>query len=171
MRRDYLVGRHHLLQLPAVEIAHVHVLDEPDHVPGAFEPPGQANDGVVVDPFLHHRVDLDGSQSGVGRPLDALEDAADAKAAAVHLLERVFIQRVQAHRDPVQARVPELLRLLRQQVAVGGEGQVFHAVDLREHGDQAAQVRAQQRLSPGDAHLPHSQAGEDPREAGDFPRS
>ena len=165
---DYLVGGYDFVQLPAVAVAHVHVLYEPHDVSGAFEIAGQVRDGVVVDPALHHGVYLDGRQAHVGGPLDGVEDAAGAEAPSVHLLEHFVVDAVQAHGDTVQSGILKVLGLLGQQVAVGGEGDVGDAVNCGNLGNQPRKVSAQQRLAAGDAGLGDPEPGEEPGQPRDF---
>src|SRR6516165_2089492 len=56
---DDLGGRDHLFQPPAVGGADVHVLDEPQHVPGVPEMRRHRQDRLLVDPAPDHHVHLD----------------------------------------------------------------------------------------------------------------
>ena len=62
MRSMISSAENHFVQLPAVAVAHVHVLDETDDVAGALEVAGEVYDGVVVDAALDHGVYLDRGQ-------------------------------------------------------------------------------------------------------------
>src|SRR5437879_8235016 len=62
---------------------------------------------------------------------------------------------------PVQASVVERLRLLRQQDAVGSQGEVLDPGIAPEHAHQSRQVLAQQGLAAGQAHLVHAELRED----------
>jgi hypothetical protein len=93
--------------------------------------------------------------------------AADARHRVVGVVDGAeggVLQRVEAHRDPLQPRPRQRCRLLREQRAVGGERQIQRR-DVRQHRHQPVQVAPHQRLAAGEAHLLHAQAGEQARQA------
>ena len=83
-----------MVPLPSVKVAHVHVLNEPDDMPGTLEVTSQVNNALLVNSLLHHRVDFDWSQSNFGGLLDAFQHPLGAESAPVHLLENVIVQGV-----------------------------------------------------------------------------
>ena len=103
IRSRISAGGNDVLAAPAVEVAHVHVLDEADDVPRPLEPAGEVDDAVVVHAALHDGVDLDGTEPGRLRRGDAFEHVGDAVAASVHRAEDLVVEAVQAHRHAVQA--------------------------------------------------------------------
>ena len=111
---------------------------------------------------------LIGSETDVGGGLDGVQDTAGAEAAAVHQLEDFVVDAVETDRDAVQARVLELLRLLGQQIAIGGEGDVRDALDVGHLGDELPQVGSQQGLAAGDAGLVYAELSEQTGDAGDL---
>src|SRR5204863_5440240 len=67
LRRDALhdlARRHDIVELPAVRVADVHVFNESDDVSRAAEAAREIDDGVLVEPALDHRIDLDWMQTG-----------------------------------------------------------------------------------------------------------
>src|SRR3990172_439898 len=78
-----------------------------------------------------------------------------------------FIEGIQAHRYPLQARRPEHGGLFCQQRAVGGERQV-HARDFREHRNQALEILPQQRFPAREAYFLHTVVPERTRKACNF---
>ena len=145
-----------------------HVFDEAHDVAALSEVAGEVNEGVVVDSFLHDGVDLDWAETGGFGGGDAFEDAPDAEAASVHLAEYGVVERVEAHGDAVQAGVAERGRLLRQQVGVGGHGEVANAVDVRKHRHKLLYLGAYQRLAAGETHLDDAKLREDASQAGNL---
>ena len=123
---------------------------------------------MIVDSSLDHGVNFDWRQSDLGRPLDPLEHPLGVEPTPVHRFENVVVQCVQADGDSIQPGLFQASRLVVQQVAIGGEGQVFNAGNLRQQADENVQVGAQQGLAPGDSQLVHAQTGEDPGQAVDL---
>src|SRR5207244_13118225 len=78
---------------------------------------------VVVQPALHDDVDFD-RQTGRGRCVDPVQYALDREVDVVHGAEGRVVERVEAHRDPTQTGVGELLRLVREQRPVRGEREI-----------------------------------------------
>jgi hypothetical protein len=128
----------------------------------------QVQQRVIVDAPLHHGIDLDGREPGAPRRLDAFQHLADAAETAAHLREHFRIERVQAHRDAVQARGLELGGVFRQQHAIGGERDVLDVRQLRQVADEIREVRPQQRLAAGDAQFLDAGAHEHARQAQDL---
>ena len=94
--------------------------------------------------------------------------SADAAEAAAHLREHVRVERVEADGDAIEAGGLELGGVLGEQHAVGGERDVLDAGQRREIADEIGEIRAQQRLAAGDAHLLHAGAHEHARQAQDL---
>ena len=113
---------------------------------------------MVVDSPADDGVYLDRPESRPFRRLDSLQNTLGAEVASVHLPENFVIQRVQANGNSLEARVRQLLGELRQEVSVGGHGQVFDAGNLGEHRHQLIDFGAYQGFTAGysrldDAHL------------------
>ena len=69
------------------------------------------------------------------------------------VLEPFPVERIQMDVDPPQSGVVELLGVLGQQDAVGGQGQVLDAGDRHQLANQLGEAFADQRLAAGDAQL------------------
>jgi hypothetical protein len=72
------------------------------------------------------------------RGVDALQHVGHRKVHVVHAPEDGVVQRVQADRDALQARVAQRLGLARQQRAVGGERDVQRLAVRRAQRGQLA---------------------------------
>ena len=103
----------------------------PEHM--AFRPavPDQIHHGGIVDPAVDHRIDLDRVETGPAGRFDSAQNIPRAEAVAGHLPENIFIQSIQADRDPVQARLAEGGGFFGQRDSVGGQGEIF---DPRQGG-------------------------------------
>ena len=163
---DDVGGRQHLVHAPAVGTADIHVFDEAQDVARMAEVARQRQDLVIVGAALDHAIHLDRRQARGGRGGDAVEHVAHGVIDVVHALESGVVDAVEADRDPVEAGILECPRLLRQQRAVGGQGD-FHG-ELRQLFDQVFEVAAQERLAAGDADLFHAEVDEDMGDAHDF---
>jgi hypothetical protein len=133
-------------------------------VAGVLPHAREAQDRVLVLAALHDAVDLDGTKAHGIRRRDACENRFGPDAAAVHALEDFVFVAVEAHGDALQAGGFEFVRLLFQQVAVGGEGKVAQAFERGESFDQARQLVTQQRFTAGDADLLDAELHEQPRQ-------
>src|SRR5256885_3416422 len=144
--------------------SHVHVLYEPHlRAFGATEL-DQISQLVVVEPADHHAVELQVLEAGVARGPDAGEHIS-VSCALREGEHPLGTERIEAHGDAPQARGAQRRRLLRDELAIRGQGQV---VDLRNPGDQADQGREvvpQQRLAAGEPYLAHAQPREHPHHA------
>src|SRR4051812_36878673 len=100
---DHLGGGNNVIHPPAVGAADIHELDEAHDVTGAAPALGHLQDAVVIHAALHHHVDLDRLQAGRRRGLDALDHLRHRKVGIVHGAEGGVIQRVETHRDALQA--------------------------------------------------------------------
>jgi hypothetical protein len=87
-------------------------------------------------------------------PRRDLEHAID-QSDVVHPPERGVIERVEADRDALEAGAARSGRLTCER-AVGRQRQIAQARERRDHGDQAVQVAAHERLAAGDADLLHT---------------
>src|SRR5690606_30884167 len=130
---------HNLFAPPAVACAHVHVLDEADHVPGAAETFDQARDLAVVDAALDHAVDLEAAEAGLFRRGDPGQHVADIATPARQAAEQLRVERVEADGQPLQAGLAQRARMACQQRAVGGHGQVVEPPDPRQPRDERRQ--------------------------------
>ena len=128
--------------------------------------PREVEHVVVVQPALHDDVDFD-RQTGRGRCVDPVEYALDREVDVVHGAEGCVVERVEAHRDPTQTGVGELLRLVREQRPVRGEREI-QVVDRGKQLDEPLDVAAYERLAARDADLAHAVGHERSREALDL---
>jgi hypothetical protein len=132
-------------------VPHVHVLDEAEDVAALPEEPRHREDALLVHPALDDHVHLHG-QSRLGGRLDSVEYPLHRKIHVVHRREHGVVERVEADRDALQARVPQGERLLREQRAVGRQRQV-ETVDRGELLDEALEFTPNERLATGDSDL------------------
>src|SRR3989449_1771127 len=150
---------HDLVPGPARRATHVHVLDEPYFgVVGAGEL-DQIGQLVVVESADHDRVELEPREARLPRRRDALEYVGVPRA----LGERehaLGAQRVEAHRHPLQARGPQLGRVLQEQQAVGRDGEVTDPRVASDHRDERREIVAEQRLAAREPDLVHPRACE-----------
>ena len=126
------------------------------------------DDRVLVHAALDDHVHLDGREARCGSGVDSGEDLIDGIADVVHRHEDGVVHRVEAHGHPIQAGLGQRFGLSFEQRAVGGEGQVFEALDLGQHGDQVLDPLSQQWLSPGEPDLGDPLGREDGGDAGDL---
>lgn len=119
--------------------------------------------GAVLDDHIH----LDRLQAHGSRCIDPAQHISHRKIHIIHAAESRIVQRIQAHRHPMQACGLQCLRLLRQQGTIRGQGQ-FHVWNFRQHFDQMLDIPPQQRLPAGQAYLAYPQPGKDARHPHDF---
>ena len=81
--------------------------------------------------------------------------------ATGHLAEAGGAQRIEADGHAAQASALERVGLIGKEDAVGGEREIVDARILRQQGDEAIEILAQQRLAAGEAHAGDAQARED----------
>ena len=107
---------------------------------------------------LHDGVELDAAgEADRLRRLDAAEHVFQCAAAAAHAVEQRGVEGVQAHRDAIQPGVAQVLRMARQQHAVGGHRQIGDAGDTPQPRHQLGQLGPQQWLAAGEAQLAHAE--------------
>jgi len=80
---------------------------------------------VIVHPALHDGIDLDGSELGAARLLDAGEHLIDAAETARSCARTPGVQAVQTHGDALQARRLELARVASEQHPAGVSANVL----------------------------------------------
>ena len=119
-----------------------------------------------MTPLLDNSVHLYGVKAHLSGCVDALKDPFDPISAPVHLPEDLVVKAIEAHRHPLESGVLQGLRLLGQQVAVGGKGQVFDAVHAGEQANQVVDAASHQRLPSGQPYLGGPQTHEYTRQAG-----
>src|SRR2546422_610577 len=149
-----------LVHRPVRRAPDIHVLDEAHlaaHAPPVLD---QVYELVIVVAANGHSVELQPLESDPHRPLDAFQNLPEGIPPRQGL-EPFGLEGVQAHGHPVQAGVQERLSLLRQQDAVGRQGEVLDPGIAPQHADQDRQVLAQQGLAAGQAHLVHAELRED----------
>ena len=96
------------------------------------------------------------------------EHGREVAAAAVHLLEDLLVEAVEAHREALQACGLELGRVLGEPRAVGRERDVLDTLEARERGDDLDDVAPQQRLAAGEPDLLDAELREQARDALDL---
>jgi hypothetical protein len=99
--------RHHVLHAPAVAGAHVHVFDEAQHVAVLAREGRERQHLVLVHAALHDAVELDAFEARRARGRRGPRARRRAAAAAGHRGEAFGIQRIQAHGEPMQARLAQ----------------------------------------------------------------
>ena len=137
-------------------------------MPAPFEVAGHVENRVLVHVTLNNTVDLDRSQTSIGRDINGLQDGANRKADVIHLLEGGVVHGVETHGHPVQASVGQCRRLAGQQRGVGGEGEVLHPIHQGDHPDQVVDPFAQQWFPPSDPDLVDPAGDEGPNNRDDL---
>ena len=165
---DNFCGGHDLIHVPVVAIAHVHKFDESQDVFRVVEVLREVDNEVVVDAFLNDRVDFYGAKARLFGSADAFEYALGAMGATAHEIKGLVVNRVEAHGEAVQTGVFEALRFGGEEIAIGGEGEVLYAVDLREFGDEGFEVSTQEGFAAGDPDFVDAEIDKNSGEAGDF---
>ena len=131
-------------------MADVHVLDEADGATGPAEVASHGQDGLLVPAALHDHVDLDGPEPRLLRCRDPLHHAGHREVGVVHAAEGGIVERVEGDRHSVETRVRQ--RLLTQQHAVGGHGDVEGGIEVADHRHQLLELHPDQRLATGEAN-------------------
>ena len=116
---------------------------------------------MIVDTSLHHAVDLDRFEARSLGGRDALENAIHGESGAVHLVEDLGVEAVEADGDSAQSRSLERFGPSRKQTGVGRDRDVDLRVEGGETSDQLVKPMAQQRLAAGDAELLDPEAQEE----------
>src|SRR5579863_9151436 len=164
---DHVVGQQNPAAVPQPLRIQRHELDIADLDAALAPETGQRHD-VRFDQILHGDcVDLDRAVPHPLAGLDAGQDAVEIVAAR-DLLEALPVERVQMHVDAPQAGIVEFPSLLGEQHAVGGQRQIFDALNRRQFADQLRQILAKQRLSAGETQLAHAQGDRDAHETLDL---
>jgi hypothetical protein len=139
---------------------------------GALEVPRHVDDLAVVHPALDHHVQPDRPEARRVRGVDAVEHPAHREAHVVHPLEQLVIERVDRHRDALQAGGLQRIRLHREGRAVGGQREVERLALGRADGgqllDELLDPAAQQRLATRQTQLVHAVRGGDRGDARDL---
>ena len=103
-----------ILRAPVIAIADVHELDEAHDHGRAAEVLDQIERRVIVHAALDDGVDLDRREAGGDGGIDAGEHLIERGEAAAHAREHLLVQRVQAHRDALQAVGLQIDRIARR---------------------------------------------------------
>ena len=168
---DHLRGGNDVGHAPAVGGAHVHVLDEAGDDARVAEVFADADDFGLVHSALDDGVDLD-AKAHVGRKPDVVEHFGGGKAHVVEALEDAFVERVEADRDAVEARVAQGLRLLVKDGGVRRERDVDVAAVGRpepaQFCDKFLEALSEQGLAAREAQLLDAVGDHDARDAQDF---
>ena len=138
--------------------SHVHVLDEPDLGAVAAAELDQSHELVVIGAADDDGVELEAGEERRGGA-DAGEHAIELVQAG-ELLKPIAVQRIQADRQAMKARVLQRLRVVGQEHAVGRHGEIADARTRRQPRHQVGHVAAEQRLAAGEPHLVHAQIEE-----------
>ena len=141
----------------------IHVLDESEDASCPAEERGHRDDAVRVQAAAHDHVHLHRPQPRDVRGLDPRQHRRDREVDVVHAAEHRVVERVEAHRDPPQARFSQRPCLASEERAVRREREV-HVGNRREARDERLEVTPYQRLASGEAELAHTERDEDPRE-------
>ena len=165
---DNFCGGHDLIHVPVVAIAHVHELDKSQDVFRVVEVLREFNNEVIVDAFLNDRVDFYILKARLFGSADAFEYALAAMGATAHEIKGLVVNRVEAHGEAMQTGVFEALRFVGEEIAIGGEGEVVNAIDLRQFRDEGFEVPAQEGFTAGHADLGDAEIDKNSGEAGDF---
>src|SRR5690625_2054826 len=132
--------RHHVIEPPAVGVAHVHEFDKTQHVAAAAKIFGHGFDAMIVHAALDHHVDLDRVKAGGGGVIDAGQHALDRKLDVVDGLKGVVVQRIEADGnalEPGPGQAPCLFG--GKQRSVGGQADVVNAGNVGQQGNQVFQ--------------------------------
>ena len=81
------------------------------------------------------------------------EHGREVATAAVHLLEDLLVEAVEAHGEPLQPCGLELHRVLREPRGVGGERDVLDALEGAERSHDLDDIAPQQRLAAREPDL------------------
>ena len=123
---------------------------------------------MIIDPLHHHDVQLHRTEAGTNRRSDSFEHSLEIDTQAAEPRERLGIQGVQAHRDPPETRPPQSLGFLGQEISIGGERQIFQALERRQGLDETLDLGPEQGLASSQANLLDSQVDKQPRHPRDL---
>jgi len=130
-------------------IAEGHVFDEADGDKAIEGQTGEIGEFGVVDAAHGDAIDFDGGETDFFGTVEAAEDGGEI-AGAGYLFKAMGIEAVDADGDSVEACGAEGLCQVGEELAVGGKGEVFDAVDLAEHFDEFDEAVADGWLAPGE---------------------
>lgn len=130
-------------------IAEGHVFDEADGDAAVESQAGEIGEFGVVDAAHGDAIDFDGGKADFFGAVEAAEDGGEI-AGAGYLFKAIGIEAVDADGDSVETSGAEGLCQIGEELAVGGEGEVFDAVDPAEHFDEINQAVADGRLATGE---------------------
>ncbi len=144
---------HDLIYAPAIHRADVHELDKADDDTGTAEVLDEVEHAFVVLPANNLRIDLDRVEARLPSRFDSGERRVEITAAAAHDAEGGRVERVDADRDPLEARAAQLAGAIGEPRAVRRQGDVIDALERGEPGNDLVQILAQQRLAARDPEL------------------
>ncbi len=136
--------------------------------PVAAESVHQVDRGVIVHAALNHRIDLDWLEARAARVLDAVQHVRDVAEVAAHAFEYLRLEAVQAHGDALESGGLQFHRMLGEQDAVGGQGDIVDAGDAGQIAHQVGQIGSQQRLATRESQLAHAEPREQAHQSHDF---
>jgi hypothetical protein len=136
----------------AVRAMDGHVFDEADPERSVDRERREPVDLVVVYSPHHHHVDLDVGEAALLRLRDSFEDATHV-AASGDPGKPFRPDRIEAYVQAFDAGLSQFTRHLRQEMAVGGEDQLFQSREPREPGEEPDDPLAHERLPARDTNL------------------
>ena len=158
---------HDVVQPPAVRVADVHVLDEPQDQALVARPARQRQDRGLVHAAPDDRVDLDRREAGLPRGGDPVEHPRDREVDPVHRPNtssssesRLTVIRCSPASRAAAASARSAEPFV---VSVRSSGAAVRPPERRQHRDQRRQVAPDQRLAAGDPELLDAERDERPR--------
>ncbi len=151
-----LPSRHHLLRIPSVASAYVHVLDEAQFdflFPASL---GQRKDLTFVDASFDHGVQFDSKAHGPG-PYHRSPDSFGIQRSAGYFPGDWRIDRIEADVEAVKTGLAKGIKVFLESKPVGRDRQVQIRRRLAQKPDQVADVSSKEWFSTGDANLSNSQ--------------
>ena len=94
---DHFGGGNHVVHLPAVGGADVHVFDVTQNVAGVLEVARHRHDVLIVDAALDHHVDFDRCEADGRSKVDAFQHPRDGKIDVVHRFENFIVEGIETH--------------------------------------------------------------------------
>ena len=119
----------------------------------------------IVDARERHHIDFDALKAGGLGGFDAFEHLRQAIGAG-NVFHAIAAQRIEADIKPAHTSGAQLVCLLAQLGAVGGERNIFHTRLAVDFGRQIGQTFTQQRLAAGEPEA----LGAQPRKSRSHPR-
>jgi hypothetical protein len=125
-----------------IAVADIHVFDEAYDDAGAAKAFDEIEHAMVVHAALDDRVDLDRCQPRRECGVDAGKHSVELREPAAHALEDLWIERIEAHRNAMQAVRFELGGVLRKKHRIRRQRHIVDALDGGQVADELGEVRA-----------------------------